>query len=153
MNISQEKPGSGPRSQDFELNLAPIVDCFTVLITFMLISASFLSIGILEALPNSATASPSSLPMPSENLEITLKQGGITEILLGGRTKRTILIPSQNGKWDQQTALQDLNRIKLEFQEIRMITLSAQNEVEYIHLIRWMDILHPLFQNIYLGGF
>ena len=35
--------------KDFDLNLAPIIDCMTVLITFMLASASFLSIGILDA--------------------------------------------------------------------------------------------------------
>ena len=36
-------------SLDFELNLAPIIDCFTVLIAFILISASFASINILDA--------------------------------------------------------------------------------------------------------
>ena len=39
--------GSG--GQDFELNLASLIDCFTVLITFLLASASFLSVGILDA--------------------------------------------------------------------------------------------------------
>ena len=34
---------------DFDLNLAPIIDCFTVLITFLLISASYISINIIEA--------------------------------------------------------------------------------------------------------
>ena len=36
-------------SLDFELNLAPIIDCLVVLITFMLASASFLSISIFDA--------------------------------------------------------------------------------------------------------
>ena len=33
---------------DFELNLASIIDCFTVLITYLLVSASFISLGILD---------------------------------------------------------------------------------------------------------
>jgi biopolymer transport protein ExbD len=36
-------------SQDFDLNLAPIIDCITVLIAFILISTSFISIGLLDA--------------------------------------------------------------------------------------------------------
>ena len=34
--------------QEVELNITPIIDCFTVLITFLLASASFLSIGFFE---------------------------------------------------------------------------------------------------------
>ena len=36
-------------SQDFDVNITPIIDSFTVLITFMLASASFLSVGIFDA--------------------------------------------------------------------------------------------------------
>ena len=35
--------------QDFELNITSIIDCFTVLIAFILTSASFISIGIIDA--------------------------------------------------------------------------------------------------------
>jgi len=35
-------------SQDVDINITPIIDCFTVLITFLLASASFLSIGCFE---------------------------------------------------------------------------------------------------------
>ena len=34
---------------EVELNLTPVLDCFTVLITFLLASAGFLSIGFFEA--------------------------------------------------------------------------------------------------------
>ncbi|RYZ61531.1 MAG: hypothetical protein EOP09_19835, partial [Proteobacteria bacterium] len=39
----------GAGSLEFDLNLAPIIDCFTVLITFLLVSASFLSVSIFDA--------------------------------------------------------------------------------------------------------
>ena len=39
----------GELEQDFELNIASIIDCFVVLIAFILISTSFFSIGILDA--------------------------------------------------------------------------------------------------------
>ncbi len=34
---------------DFELNIASIVDCFTVLITYLLAAASFISLGMIPA--------------------------------------------------------------------------------------------------------
>jgi biopolymer transport protein ExbD len=40
---------SGKKSREFDLNLAPIIDCLTVLITFLLASAAFLAIGQLTA--------------------------------------------------------------------------------------------------------
>jgi biopolymer transport protein ExbD len=36
--------GGGGNGQEVELNITPIIDCFTVLITFLLASASFLSL-------------------------------------------------------------------------------------------------------------
>jgi biopolymer transport protein ExbD len=50
----------GGNSQDADINLAPIIDCFTVLIAFMLVSASFLSIGVLDA----GIAAAYNLPKP-----------------------------------------------------------------------------------------
>ena len=43
--------------QDVDLNITPIIDCFTVLITFLLASASFLSIGFFEVYTPGKTAS------------------------------------------------------------------------------------------------
>src|SRR4051812_44898679 len=39
----------GSHSQDFEVNLTSIIDCFTVLIAFVLVSTSFVSIGLMDA--------------------------------------------------------------------------------------------------------
>ena len=61
--------GSGGNSnQDFDLNLAPIIDCFTVLITYLLVSASFISlnsldVGIAATGDTAAAANPSTPPL------------------------------------------------------------------------------------------
>ncbi|NDF14013.1 hypothetical protein EB061_01655 [bacterium] len=41
--------GGGGGEGDVELNIAPIVDCFTVLIAYMLVSMSFIQLSIFEA--------------------------------------------------------------------------------------------------------
>jgi biopolymer transport protein ExbD len=57
--------GTHPAEIDFELNLAPIIDCLVVLITFTLISASFLSVAVFDygAAPNSASQSSTTPPV------------------------------------------------------------------------------------------
>ena len=46
--IKNRKQSHAPHG-DFELNLAPIIDCFTVLITFLLAGSAWISVGFLEA--------------------------------------------------------------------------------------------------------
>ncbi len=48
---------SNQNSGDFELNLASMIDCFTVLIAFLLASSSFLSIGALDVATLAASQS------------------------------------------------------------------------------------------------
>ena len=43
---------------EVELNITPIIDCFTVLITFLLASASFISIGFFDAYTPGNSADP-----------------------------------------------------------------------------------------------
>ena len=74
--------GGGGGEGDVELNLAPIVDCFTVLIAYLLVSMSFISLSIFEA--GVAATSPESAsvevvpPPPGEiplNLAVILGEG------------------------------------------------------------------------------
>src|SRR4051812_4395070 len=90
----------GKGSQDVDLNLAPIIDCLTVLVTFMLASATFLSVGVLDAGvgaagEKSASESPPSVIMQAElgnNQELVLK--------LSGKANETIRIPAKQGEVD-----------------------------------------------------
>jgi biopolymer transport protein ExbD len=51
------------REGQIELNITPIIDCFTVLITFLLASACFLNVGFFEAAtPGTSVAVPSGEP-------------------------------------------------------------------------------------------
>lgn len=74
MNVSSDESGSKGGSQDFDINLAPIIDCFTVLITFMLVSASFLAIGIFDAGVEAAGTSAANTKPPAVHLELSLQK-------------------------------------------------------------------------------
>jgi hypothetical protein len=68
--------------QSIELNLTPILDCFTVLITFLLASAGFLSIGFFEAAVPGAGSNPDA---PVKELKVRLRPPGIAEVSTPGK--------------------------------------------------------------------
>lgn len=150
MNIGSE---GGSNSQDFDLNLAPIIDCFTVLITFMLVSASFLSIGILDAgagIPGQASATQTS---PVEVIQIELQPQFGIEIKLTGAQNQTIQLPAQSGKWDYDGLSRELTNTRQKWPKVDTLILSAANDIEYIHLITSMEKIRKLYPGVLLGGF
>src|SRR5579872_5936203 len=95
--------GSG---QDVDLNLAPIIDCFTVLITYLLVTASFLTLSAVDvsvsATGAAAPATPDNSPPPLV-MSIELKAGGQMDIEIRGGAdskKFNYSIPSGSGTWD-----------------------------------------------------
>src|SRR4051812_11950923 len=90
--------GKGHQSQDFELNITSIIDTFTVLITFMLASASFLSIGLLDAGITAGGESASTEKPPSVNVEISLAKDQGIVVKLTGQVAQTMNVPSKDGK-------------------------------------------------------
>ena len=67
--------GSG---QDVDLNLAPIIDCFTVLITYLLVTASFLTLSSVDvSVSATGTGAPpqASTGPPPMSMSIELKAG------------------------------------------------------------------------------
>jgi biopolymer transport protein ExbD len=154
MNVSSGEGGKGgSNSQDFDLNLAPIIDCFTVLITFMLVSASFLSIGILDAGAGAAgqTAANSTPPAVVVQLQLDTQFG--MEIQLSGKSSDKIKVPPAQGEWDYSGLERELTQIKNKWPQVDSIILSAANDVEYLQIIKVMEKLRKWIPSVLLGGF
>lgn len=139
--------GGGQGGQDFELNLASIIDCFTVLIAFMLASASFLAIGVLDAGISVATASSDPSKAPSVQVEITLKQQGRVGLKVSGaKTLQTEFATEA----DLLTALSGL---KGQFPDLQSAVLQADDQVPYKNVVLTMEHLRKTVPSILLGGF
>ena len=159
-------PSGGNNSQDFELNLASIIDCFTVLIAFMLVSASFLSIGILDAgIAASADAAASTTP-PPVNFAVELGKGQNMEIKVTGQVVKTIHVSAASstggiftglsgntGSWDYSGLTTQLEELHKQWPTVGAITLSADNSIEYKDVIKAMDITRKTIPAVLLGGF
>lgn len=131
---------------DFELNLAPIIDCFTVLITFMLASASFLSISIFDAgfTPMEAVGDPSPPPI---TVTLHLKKNGSLQLVTEGKLK------SNSNFADADKAAEALRDLKEKYPGVDSLSLTADDQVEYEAIVKTMEKARKYMTGIVLGGF
>jgi biopolymer transport protein ExbD len=143
-------------SQDFELNLAPIIDCMTVLITFMLASASFLSIGILDAgvAAGATTASDQTPPAITVAIELGHEKNFLLKV--SGKENKSFTIPYSGANapaYDYASLNQQLTQLGSRYPNVKAVTLSADNGVEYEDVVKAMDSIRKTMPVVLLGGF
>jgi biopolymer transport protein ExbD len=143
----------GGNSQDFELNLASIIDCFTVLIAFMLASASFLSIGILDAGVAAAGAQVAPGTPPAINIAVEVGTGNKLTVKLTGKVTSNQVIQPVDGKLDYVSLTRSLASTHAKFSDVNALTLTAGNEVEYRDVIKTMEEIRKTVPVVLLGGF
>lgn len=135
----------GEGGQDFELNIASIIDCFTVLIAFMLASASFLSIGIMDAGLSGGGADPRAAEVPDVDFSVKLRKDATFEYDLTGKA-------TDHGKL---TAVADLRKkladARSRFPKLTQVTLIPEDAVEYDQVVQTMAELRKEVPNVLLG--
>lgn len=144
---------ASPRSQDFEVNLTPIVDCLTVLIAFVMISISFFSVGILDAgIAAGGEKSNAAKPSPI-NVTITLSEKHEIGVAVKGASNRTVQLEPRGGEWNYEGLTRELSGLKTKWPDLGGATLLADNNVSYRDVIKAMDVGRKAIPTILLGGF
>ena len=153
MNISEGSSARGSQSQDFELNLASIIDCMTVLITFLLASTAFISIGILDAGVAAAGASATDGAPPPVNLSLELGKDHVIHLKTSGKSNSSQQVSAKDGQWNTDDLVQKLTVLHQQWPTVDAITLSADNTIEYNDVIKVMDTTRKTIPVVLLGGF
>ena len=146
-HIDTSGDGKG-RSQDFELNLAPIIDAMVVLIAFLMVSLSYLSIQMMDA-GVSAPGGTVSSSVQGLSLDIRVKSNDqlVVKLEKNGRAIRSL--SSSFASLDQDLAgLLDGKDSKPE-----TALLSAQDAIQYDQIIRAMDLVRKHVPKVQLSGF
>lgn len=141
----------GSNKQEVELNITPIIDCFTVLITFLLASASFLSIGFFEASTPGGASDPAATE-PDTEAVMKLKPNHMAELKLKG--KRNLVVSynlSKKEDLDQMDA--QIKKIEEEKLNLSSILLTADDDVEYKALAEVMEHLNKSPYPVIVGEF
>jgi len=143
--------GSHAGEQDFELNLASIIDCFTVLITYLLVSASFISIGVLDVSALTQRPASDTTPPPAVTLSISLKLNHDVTVQIDGAHEPVVQIPAKDGKVDTLSISEQLASDKVKFPDLKDAVLLSSADAEYDDLIRVVESTKKEIPNVMFG--
>ena len=143
--------GNGSNNQEVDLNITPIIDCFTVLITFLLASASFLSIGFFETYTPGTAGDPSQAE-PDTEVVIRVKQNHLAEFKIKGKRNETVSFnlsaPESMVSMDQK-----LEQLKSKEIKVSQVLLSADDKVDYKELSAVMGHINHSNLPVVVGEF
>jgi biopolymer transport protein ExbD len=125
-----------PMRKATELNLVPMIDIFTVLVTFLLMTAVFSRITIVELdLPSSASTT---VATPQFRLEVIVRKEGF-ELTNGSSLIATI--PKKDDAYDLKSLGELVLSLKRDYPDADDASVLLQPEIEYDHLIQVMDVV------------
>jgi biopolymer transport protein ExbD len=139
-----------------ELLLVPMIDIFTVLVTFLLMTAVFSRITILQLdLPSSASGPASE---PKFRLEVIIRENGLE---LTNGNARISEIPKVNGEYDLKALSEQALSLKREHPDVNDASVLSEPRVPYDAVIQVMDAIRSapvskaetvqLFTNVAIG--
>ncbi len=118
-----------------ELNITTFLNLMVVLIPFLLISAVFSRITIVElSVPTGAGGAASN--KPNFSVEVIVRETGL-ELADGSRV--IAAIPKKDDEYDMDRLSRMLVGIKAEYPEKEDATVLMEPQIEYDHLIAIMD--------------
>ncbi len=119
-----------------ELLLVPMIDIFTVLVTFLLMTAVFSRITIMQIdLPSSTAAQPAE---PKFRLEVIVRRDGYE---LGDGRQKIGEIPKLNGAYDTAALTARVLEVKREHPASEDASLLSEPKVPYDDLVQAMDAI------------
>jgi biopolymer transport protein ExbD len=122
-----------------ELDMTTFMNLMVVLVPFLLITAVFSRIAIVELdLPSAKSAAPAS---PTFRVEVVVRDAGL-EIMDG--TQVIAAIPKVDEAYDLPKLSEYLVAIKNEYPEKEDASVLLEPDIEYDHLIQVMDVVRSV---------
>lgn len=132
--------GEGGRRKTFEPNLVPFIDLMSVLITFLLISAVWTQVSMIQ-IGSSLYAKKNDdrpvTPPPDADVVLKLEIRHNSYVLTAG--KETISIPWVSGDFDDSGLFMHLKKMKEKYPTKLDGSIAMADELPYERLIRSMD--------------
>ncbi|MBV2167913.1 MAG: biopolymer transporter ExbD [Bdellovibrio sp.] len=132
---------SSGRKKNIELNLVPFIDLMSVLITFLLITAVWTQVSMIQIgsslYGKKSDTQPAPTPPPNADvvLKVDVKEMGY--VLTVGR--QVISLPMVNEQFDEAGLVAQLQRVKQLYPEKVDAVVSVADAIPYEQLIKAMD--------------
>src|SRR4051812_1375720 len=136
--------------QDFDLNIASVIDCFTVLITYLLVSASFISISALDIDITGAGDAPQTEP-PPVSIAVQLENNRSLVIKVTGAEKNEWLVEPKDGTWDTDSLNAKLVALKEKWPAVSSALVGADDALEYREVVKVVETAKKTLPSITLG--
>lgn len=120
-----------------EIMLVPMIDIFTVLVTFLLMTAVFSRVTILQLDLPSANSGAAPAP-PEFRLEVIVRESGFE--LTNGETL-IAAVPKVDGEYDFQALSQLALQLKREYPDADDASVLLERQIKYDYLIQVMDAI------------
>ena len=133
--------GGKGRDVNTELNLVPVIYLMSVLITFLLITAVWTQVSMIQL--GASFASPRDpeqkdiKPPPLEDVVLKLEIRKTGYVLFVGKDVRPI--PKLNNNYDNESLEADLKKIKQLYPDKAGVKMAIEDEIQYEVVVAAMD--------------
>ncbi|OFZ16215.1 MAG: hypothetical protein A2Z20_00220 [Bdellovibrionales bacterium RBG_16_40_8] len=150
--------GGDDSGQEVELNIVPIIDCFTVLIAYLLATASFLTLSALDVgVAATGVADPGEVTGPPPMvMTLEMKVGGDISILIrGGDLKRDVSVSIKSevaDKWNFSLLDQRLAGIREKWPTITEVSVLAEPTIVYKDIVTVIHAIQKTMPKVFISG-
>lgn len=128
--------------EESEVNMTAVMNIFLILIPFLLLTAVFAKIAVLElSLPTGGGGGDGAPPPEKAMLVfIAITANGDMRIQTGSEsTQFSIIYAKSNSEYDYDTLIEQLSRLKAEYPWLEELVLRPEESVKYDVIIKVMD--------------
>ena len=141
MSEVQESGGRGrSRSRNIELNLVPVIDLMSVLITFLLLSAVWTQISLIQmgsSVYGKRNFDPTQQMTPEDDVALRIDVAKDGYLVVMG--KESLKIPLRLGVYDEAGLIETLKRFKESYPQKTSAAIAISDDLPYERLIKAMD--------------
>ncbi len=143
--MSEVDSGSkrGGRSSNMDLNLVPFIDLMSVLISFLLITAVWTQVSMIQigsSLYGKKSETQPAQPPPT-NADMVLKVDVKTSGYILTVGKQAFSLPLINNEYDEAGLIAQLQRVKQLYPDKKDAVVAVSDDLAYERLIKAMDSL------------
>lgn len=143
MSSKKKKKRQGTGYSDIQLNLMPFIDAFSILVTFLLMSAVFVTLGIVEVqIPFLSSTPPPDKPTRSLSIKVDLEKDKIEVI------SEYSMAPKNREAKDFQVNEAGISAMHRHLVSVRsrepeadMVSLYTEDEVTYEDIAKVLDAI------------
>jgi biopolymer transport protein ExbD len=141
------------QEQDFELNLASIIDCFVVVIAYLLLSASFIAIGAFDVgISAQGAGSDVQPPKPPEvTVSVVLQNSHNTIVRVSGKENRSYQVPGVAEAWDYEGLTRQVEAVKEKWRNLASVNVATEGDVEYQALVKGIESVRKAVPTVFIG--